>query len=153
MMVKILAYQEQYLPDLKEIFFENVPRYFAAREWEDLVDYLERHGDTYYLLLSAGEVIGAGGFHYPDEKTGRLSWDFLSEKAKGKGLGRRLIEHCLEKMMLGERLEKIEVWTSQHACAFYQKFGFQTVRTEKDHWGEGLDLYLMERSAGGDDRI
>ena len=40
--------------------------------------------------------------------------------------------------------QKISLKTSQLTDVFYKKLGYTTLFTEKDHWGEGLDLVYME---------
>ena len=133
------------LAEVKEVFLENVPHYFALAEWDDLLAYLEKYSETYFVFEEAGTILGAGGFHFPEPEIGRLSWDFFRQEAKGKGLGRKLIEHCLAELEKEKAFGRIEVWTSQRAHGFYGKFGFDTVEIRKNFWAEGLDLYLMKR--------
>ena len=34
------------------------------------------------------------------------------------------------------------------AYRFFEKFGLVLIKTEKDYWGKGLDLYWMEMELG-----
>jgi ribosomal protein S18 acetylase RimI-like enzyme len=131
-----------------DIFRLNIPDFFDIREVRDLEDYLERHADTYFVIEEGGQIVGAGGYHFPDASTGRLSWDFLDPAHRGRGLGRLLVEHCLEEMKKGRRPKTIVVETSQHGHRFYEKFGLTTEKVQKDYWGPGLDLFLMSMPVG-----
>lgn len=48
-------------------------------------------------------------------------------------------------LKLNPKIDKLVVTTSQLAFRFIEKFGFDLIQTEKDYWGPGLDLYLMEK--------
>lgn len=45
-----------------------------------------------------------------------------------------------------ERVEIFIVTTSQLAYKFFEKFDYRIIRIEKNYWGDGLDLYEMEKS-------
>lgn len=62
---------------------------------------------------------------------------------QGKGIGKELVRHRVEHIKKNSTAKIIVVRTSQHASGFYAKLGFQLVRTEKDFWAEGFDLYQM----------
>lgn len=138
-----------YLPadhkDVIKVFKMNTPEYFDPEELTDLEKYLESHWDSYFVMEDAGRIVGCGGYHFEaDGTTGRLSWDFFDPEYKGKGLGRQMINHCLEELRKNPQLKKTAVWTSQLAYPFYAKFGFETQEIKEDFWGPGLDLYRME---------
>jgi [ribosomal protein S18]-alanine N-acetyltransferase len=140
-----------YLPDdytkVMEVFRLNVPQFFASEEEADLRDYLKEHGESYYVIEVKGEIIGAGGHHYPLPGVGRLSWDFFRPEVQGKGWGRKLINHSLDEIRSKKHVKRLEVWTSQQSYQFYAKFGFNVHRVEKDFWAKGFDLYHMEMIA------
>lgn len=140
----IRKYQVQDHPRLLEIFQLNTPHAFAPEELKDFEAYLNRYSSTYFILEEADKIIGCGGYFINAENKGRLSWDLLDPAHQGRGLGKQLILHCLEELQR-EDLKGYVVWTSQHAYLFYAKFGFVTSKIEKNYWGEGLDLYLMEK--------
>lgn len=141
-MISIRLYKESDWQNLVEVFSRNVPKYFAAHELNDLKYYLGQHSKTYYIVEVDGVLVGAGGYHLFGNK-GRLSWDFFDPAFHGKGLGRRLITHCLMALQQEKKLTAIEVWTSQLAYGFYERFGFVTHEIKHDYWAKGLDLYRM----------
>ena len=141
----IRPYQPADRQRVLEVFALNTPEFFDVGEQADLEKYLDVHWDTYFVMEGGGRVVGCGGYHFEgDGSTGRLSWDFIDPRYKGQGLGRQIINHCLEELRKSPHLEKTSVWTSQLAYGFYARFGFETQEVQEDFWGPGLDLYRME---------
>lgn len=141
----IRSYQPSDHPAVIEVFKKNTPEFFDVNEQADLEKYLSSYWSTYFVMEDEGKIIGCGGYHFEaDGTTGRLSWDFFDPQYKGHGLGRQMINHCLEELRKNPQLEKTAVWTSQLAYPFYAKFGFETQEIKEDFWGPGLDLYRME---------
>jgi len=64
----------------------------------------------------------------------------------GQWLGRKSVEHCLNLFDKDKSVKKLIVTTSQFAYKFFEKFGYTINRIEIEYWGEGLDLYEMEKS-------
>lgn len=146
----IRPYTPEDLPQLLEVFRLNIPKYFDKREEGEYIKYLEEYGDTYFTIVDNDEVIGGVGCYYhPADRSGRVSWIFLSPDDFGKGHGRQAVEFCHSRFRSDERIEKLVVMTSQLTYRFFEKFGYRTSRTEKDHWGQGLDLYEMEMAKDG----
>ncbi|GAB1444948.1 MAG: GNAT family N-acetyltransferase [Cyclobacteriaceae bacterium] len=141
----IRPYQPADRQGVIEVFRRNTPEFFDTNEQLDLEKYLDAHWNTYFVMEEKGKIIGCGGYYFEkDGITGRLSWDFFDPRYKGRGLGRQMINHCLEELRKNPHLEKTEVWTSQLAWQFYAKFGFETQEVKEDFWGPGLNLYRME---------
>ena len=113
---------------------------------------LDQRGETYFTIERENKIVGGIGYSVKEsDKSGRITWLFLHPNSSRYGLGTRAVEHCLNILELNPVVEKFVVTTSQLAYKFFGKFGFDLIRTEKDHWGKGLDLYLMERGQGPKD--
>lgn len=111
----------------------------------DFEEYLEQHGDTYLTIEQEGEIAGGTGYVFThNHTTGQITWIFFHPDFAGKGLGKLAVQHCLDIFRSQPGITKLLVTTSQLAYRFFEKFGYQLVATEKDHWGPGLDLYTME---------
>lgn len=122
----------------------NTPLYFHSSEEPDLLAYLERDAEHYYVVEEAGEIIGSGGFNlFPAQKTARISWDIIHPAHHGKGIGKQLTLHRLNEIRHNHPVELITVRTTQLVYRFYEKLGFELVKTEKDFWAKGFDLYQM----------
>jgi ribosomal-protein-alanine N-acetyltransferase len=138
----IRVYAPQDWPEVKRIFLENVPKFFGREELEDLADYLLLHYETYFVLIKDDCIVGAGGYHFPSTTRARLSWNFVSPSYQGRGIGKKLIQHCMNEIQK-HNPEEMEVWTSQFAFKFYERFGFKTIETKDDFWEKGLHLHKM----------
>ena len=89
----------------------------------------QNEGSVYYLAEVNGEIVGGGGINKlpgTEEKICELQRMFLLKKARGKGIGKTLIDKCLETATqfhyTGCYLETLPNMTeAQH---LYQKSGF-----------------------------
>jgi ribosomal protein S18 acetylase RimI-like enzyme len=138
----IRVYTRHDWAEVKRIFLENVPKFFGLEELGDLADYLLLHHETYFVLIKDDCIVGAGGYHFPGIKKARLSWNFVSPSCQGLGIGKTLIQHCMNEIQK-HNPEEMEVWTSQLAFKFYERFGFKTIETKDDFWVKGLHLHKM----------
>jgi ribosomal protein S18 acetylase RimI-like enzyme len=134
--------------ELIDIFKLNTPEYFDPKEVADYEEYLEKYADTYFTIEHEGRIAGGVGYYVREsDKSGRITWIFFHPAYAGLGLGKKSVEHCHAIFTSDPTIEKLAVTTSQKAYKFFEKFGYQLIETEKDYWGKGLDLYLMEREA------
>ena len=95
-----------------------------------------------------------------DEKAigvARLLWDggyiaFLSDvivdvEYRGQGIGRKLVESCIQKlkddMKAGYKV-KITLNSAKGKEAFYEKFGFEVRPHPHDNCGAGMDQWLIK---------
>ena len=141
----IRPYKSSDKPRLLEIFKLNTPEYFDCSEEKDFLEYLEENGDTYLTIEINKEIVGGIGYYVNEsDSSGRITWVFFAPDHSGQGLGRQAVAYCLSILNKDKRVEKFMVRTSQHAYRFFEKFGYQISRIEKDYWGQGLDLYEME---------
>jgi ribosomal protein S18 acetylase RimI-like enzyme len=132
---------------LLEIFNLNVPKYFDPNEVHEFVDYLENKGDTYLTIESENKIIGRVGYEIREsDHSGRINWIFFHPDFTALGYGKKTVEHCLNILKSNPSVKILIVRTSQLAYQFFEKLGYRFIRTEKDYWGQGLDLYLMEQT-------
>jgi len=145
----IRPYQLKDHPHILQLLKKNIPKYFAPSELDDLVDYLEKEREDYFVLEQEKQLLGAGGINYfSEEKKARISWDFLDPAAQGQGLGTQLLAFRVDHVRKQKTFELIEVRTSQLVYPFYEKGGFQVQKIIKDYWAVGYDLYQMEMRIG-----
>ncbi len=129
---------------LVEILRLNTPTYFDPKEVHDFEEYLLLHDNTYFTIECDHKIVGGIGYYMEEShKIGRITWIFFHPNYSGIGLGKKAILHCLTILKSNPVLEKLVVMTSQLAHKFFEKFDFQLEKTEKNYWGQGLDLYVM----------
>lgn len=128
------------------LFRESVPKFFDPAEERDLVLFLTSAPTYYFVMEVEGEVVACGGLVLnPSDASCRVAWDFVGAKHYGKGYGSRLFDYRLGVVKGWPAIDTIYSYTSQYSFGFYQKQGFQVVRTEPDYWAKGYDLVLMMR--------
>ena len=129
-----------------DIFKLNTPKYFDPKEVKDLEEYLEQYAETHFVVEHENKIIGGSGYHINEaERSGQIRWIFFHPGFARKGLGKQVAEHCLAILRSDIRVEKLVITTSQMAYRFFGKLGYQLLYIEKDYWGKGLDLYMMEQ--------
>lgn len=145
MLFEILPYDPKQIDLLLALFYKNCPTYFAEEELQDFTHYLQEETEDYYVIKVYETIVGCGGINYEKgDKIGIISWDMIDPSYHAKGLGSKLLQYRLNRLQNNPAIESIIVRTSQLTYLFYEKNGFQTVRTEKDYWAQGFDLYLMK---------
>ncbi len=147
MSTSIRSYRPDDKSRLVEIFHLNVPKHFGIEELKGLESYLDKPPETYYVIEVDNKVVGASGCAVEENLSGTITWIFLHPESAGQGLGRALVEHCLAILKKDDRVKKFRAKTSQTAYKFFERMGFSLIRTEKDYWAKGLDLYDMEMLA------
>ncbi len=100
----------------------------------DLADidesYFKRGGVFYVLQEKTGSIIGSYGLYPMDSPTCELRKMYLHRDYRGKGLGRRLLEHALaEARRLGFKTISLETASVlKEAICLYESYGFQPYR-------------------------
>lgn len=141
----IREYKAADKPVLLEILKLNIPDYFAESELADYEEYLDHRIERYFVAETGGRVIGAGGINCEaDTGMGKISWDFVDPHYRGKGVGKKLLDHRIALLRSMPEVRRITVRTSQLAYVFYEKNGFSLKKVTANYWAEGLDLYEME---------
>jgi len=141
----IRPFKETDKETLIEIFKLNTLQYFDTKEENDFIEYLKSYSNTYLTIEHEDKIVGGTGYYVKeDDKSGRITWIFFHPNYSRLGLGRQAVEHCLTTLKQHPKVEKFVVTTSQLAYKFFEKFGYKLIKTEKDYWGLGLDLYEME---------
>lgn len=122
--------------------------------FDDTTDHLAAvftvKGSIYFVAELDGEIIGGGGI-YPTanlpEGTCELVKLYLSGKARGRGVGKLLMEQCLaaakESGYTKIYLETMPELTI--AIPFYEKFGFTHLQAAQGSSGHtGCDVWMIK---------
>lgn len=96
---------------------------------DNLYEVFRKEKSTYFILLIDGEIVGGGGV-YPteglEENTCELVKLYLKANFRGKGYGKILMNHCVEKAMaLKYQYMYLESMPELNiAIPLYEKYGF-----------------------------
>lgn len=103
----------------------------------------------YFVAEINGEVVGGGGIYPTDglpEDTCELVKMYLLPQARGAGLGRTLIEKCIDKAKeLGYKNIYLETMPElRQALKVYEKFGFEYLKAPMGNSGHtGCSLWML----------
>ena len=128
-------------------FDGNTPPYFLPHEREAFADFLDRLPGPYFVITDADEVIACGGYAIGRvDGEADICWTVVRRNRQGQGVGRRLIDVCLNAIATRTNCNRVRLETSQHTRAFFERLGFTVLETTADGFGPGLDQIQMRKS-------
>ncbi len=110
-------------------------------------------GSIYFIALHNDTVVGGAGIYPTDnlpEGTCELVKMYLSNTVRGKGLGRLMIDRCIEAATaLGYTSIYLETMPElKKAVSVYEKFGFEYLAAPLGNSGHtGCDIWMMKNIA------
>jgi GNAT superfamily N-acetyltransferase len=127
---------------LREFGFTPDPSGIDADLTDLEASYLVRGGAFELVLDGAGELLGCVGVYPMDEATAELRKMYLRPAARGRGLGRLLLDHSLARAReLGFQVMVLQTSSVlKEAIALYRRYGFQPYQT--DHRVSRCDVAL-----------
>lgn len=118
---------------------------------DNLYELFQTPGSFYFVVEENGLLLGGGGI-FPTEalplKTCELVKMYLHKNARGKGLGRQLIEHCLQwaKENGYENCYLETMPELKQALKVYELFGFTYLDGPLGNSGHfGCDRWMMKK--------
>lgn len=135
-----------------EEFGANKPGTVYFDESTDhLSDVFKQQGSTYFTVLVNGKVAGGAGI-FPTENlpadTCELVKMYLAPGARGRGLGRSLMQRCLEAAAsMGYKKVYLETMRELiNAVPMYEKLGFSYLPLALGSSGHcGCDLWMIKK--------
>lgn len=110
----------------------------------------QEEGAEYFVVEYQGRVVGGCGIKQLDgsrEPVCELQRMFLSPDVRGKGIGKSLIDLCLNRAKeLGYKKVYLESLKNMHsAIALYQRSGFEKINAPLGNTGHGgCDVFMMK---------
>lgn len=122
--------------------------------YDDTTDHLsevfKKANSIYFVAESTGEIVGGGGI-YPTpnltDGTCELVKLYLSTNARGKGVGKLLMENCLNSAKeMGYKKVYLETMPELTiAIPMYEKFGFTYLSAAQGNSGHtGCDVWMIK---------
>ena len=144
-MVSIRIASPKDLNCLIEIFTLNIPKYFHEKELIDFKTYFNSENiENYFAVISKGKILGGAGYAYENKETANICWVLVDPSYHNKGLGTKLVNHCMDILKTNEKLNTIQLECSNITYNFYEKLGFKIKYIKKDYWPNNDDLYFMK---------
>jgi putative acetyltransferase len=132
--IQIINYDDRYAADFKRLNMEWLDKYHLA-ETHDLMilddprgTIIDR-GGVIFLVKAGDAIIGSAGLMKEHEGVYELAKMAVTDGWKGKGIGKMLIEQCLQTARAWNA-HKITLYSNSQlttAIAMYKKYGFQHV--------------------------
>ncbi len=133
-MVEIVSYKEAYNDFIRSLNYEWLEKYFFV-EPNDVkqlgnpqAEILDKGGQIYFALHN-NEVVGTASLIKVSDQEYELGKMAVTENHKGLGIGKKLMEHCLDKAIhLGAK--KVSLYSNTKLIAainLYEKYGFAAV--------------------------
>ena len=115
-----------------------------------LSEVFQKERSVYYVALMNNEIIGGGGIYPTDglpNDTCELVKMYLLPQSRGIGLGRTLIEKCIEfAITAGYKNIYLETMPElKQALKVYEKFGFEYLKGPMGNSGHtGCSLWMLK---------
>ena len=130
-----------------DVFDSNIPEFFSESEREDFVGFLERLPGQYGVVVDTTDrIVACGGIaaSRSDPHGADLTWGMVHRSLHRHGIGRVLTRGRLAWVEKMPQVSVVYLNTSHLTDAFYEKFGFRTVKRIPNGYREGLDRCDME---------
>ncbi len=123
---------------------EGFDHTFEALVAEILADFLRHRDpgvDRGWIAAQGSARLGSIFCVRQDETTAKLRLFFLRPEARGLGLGRKMLDHCMAHAR-AQGFSRMALWTHEShraACALYRKAGWHLLRSEpKQSFGQAV---------------
>lgn len=140
-MIEILDYTEETRTYIRDLNFEWLQKYFAVEPNDELQlnnpqkEIIEKGGHIYYASYDK-KIVGTATLILLEPQLFELGKMAVTEKMQGKGIARRLMEHCIAQAReFGAA--KIILYSNTKllpAISLYRKFGFKEVPLVDSHY-------------------
>ncbi len=125
------------------ILKSNTPRYFAPEDEIEFAGFLQKLPGPYVVLEFKEDVVGCGGWALSDNtKIGHLTWGMIDAAYHNQKLGSQLLNYRLDALK-STGVPAVQLNTTQHVIAFFEKAGFVILERITDDYGPGLDRVAM----------
>lgn len=136
--IEIVDYSDDLKRPIKALNYEWLERYFRIEEGDKISlsnprqQIIDKGGFIYYAKVD-DKIVGTASLLKKSDTVFELGKMAVSESARGKGVGARLLEHCLLEARQ-KQIKKIILYSNtqlESALHLYQKYGFVEVELER----------------------
>ena len=133
-MAVIINYEDKYLDDFKRLNIEWLEKYNLAEQHDfdvlnDPKGMILDGGGHLFLAVENDMIIGSAALVNEHDGLYELAKMAVDPAARGKGIGKTLIEHCLQKAK-DIQAKKILLYSNSQlttAISMYEKYGFKHI--------------------------
>jgi len=135
--IEIISYTPALKEHIKKLNLEWLIKYFRVEEKDERIlsnpqeEIIDKGGMIFYVKQN-DEIIGTVSLIKVDDTTFELSKMAVTEKAKGLGIGNKMIIHCIS-VAEENNIQKLILYSNTSllsAIHLYKKFGFAETHLE-----------------------
>lgn len=111
----------------KEIADANFVRNSVFVDEQGIEQKIQEEGDEkcdHFVAYIDDKPVGAGRINYPKKETAKIERMAVLEKARGQGIGGKILEAMLN-FLADKNITEITLDAQCHAKGFYERFGFK----------------------------
>lgn len=130
-MISLVAYEDKYLQDFKRLNLEWLDKYDLTEQYDldilnDPQGSIIDKGGCIFIALDDEHVVGTAGLSKKSKSEYELVKMAVDPAWRGKGIGKMLLNHCLEaaKKLNAERISLFSNSKLKTALKLYEQFGF-----------------------------
>jgi len=136
--IEIISYTPALKEHIKKLNLEWLIKYFRVEEKDERIlsnpqeEIIDKGGMIFYVKQN-DEIIGTVSLIKVDDTTFELSKMAVTEKAKGLGIGNKMIIHCIS-VAEENNIQKLILYSNTSllsAIHLYKKFGFAETYLEE----------------------
>ncbi len=140
MKIEFLPASNKDVDEIRDLIFSILKEYGLSPDPEntdsdinDIEKSYFQSGGYFEVLKSDGKIIGTWGLYPEEESTFELRKMYLKKEARGRGLGKQMMNRMLEKAreLKCERIVLETASVLKEAISMYKKYGFE--KYERSH--------------------
>lgn len=144
MKLEIIDYSDELKEYIKILNYEWLKEYFYVEEGDQISlsnpkeTIIDKGGFIFYAK-SGNEIVGTASLIKKSDSVFELGKMAVAKSAQGLGIGKMLLEHCLE-FAKQKQIEKLILYSNtklESAIHLYRKYGFMEIEMEQGVYERG----------------
>ena len=140
-MIEIINYSPIYGDAIKKLNVEWLQKYFVVEPNDEIQlsdpqkEIIDKGGMIFYAKYK-DEIVGTVSLMKVNDSTYELSKMAVTQKHQGLGIGKLLMDHCLQ-VARQNHIRKLILYSNtklENAIAIYRKYGFTEIPLEPGHY-------------------
>lgn len=135
--IEIIEFSDELSEPIKILNYEWLEKYFRVEEGDvaslsNPKKYIIDEGGYIYYAVLKGEIVGTASLLKKNETIYELGKMAVTAKVQGHGIGKVLLEHCLN-VAKQKQIEKLILYSNtilKSAIHLYRKYGFVEIELE-----------------------
>lgn len=144
MNIEIIPYSPELKEHLKTLNYEWLEEYFHVEEGDRISlsnpqEIILDKGGFIFFAKNGEEIIGTASLLKKTETIFELGKMAVAKNARGLGIGKLLLEHCLE-FATQKKMESLILYSNtklEPAIHLYRKYGFEEIELEQGVYERG----------------